>query len=74
MQGISTSLENRLVFFESLNRELPYNLSYLFLGMYHREVKIYIYPHQNEYMNVSESLFLSQNSENNSNDNQLVNG
>lgn len=72
MQGISTSLENRLVFFESLNRELPYNLSYLFLGMYHREVKIY--PHQNEYMNVSGSLFLSQNSENNSNDNQLVNG
>lgn len=43
MQGISTSLENRLVFSETLNRELPYNLSYLFLGMYHREVKnIYI--------------------------------
>ena len=57
-QGISTSLENRLVFSETLNRELPYNLSYLFLGMYHREVKnIYIYPLQNEYMNVSGSLF-----------------
>ena len=39
MQGISTSLENSLVFFKSLNIELSYNLSCLFLGIYHREVK-----------------------------------
>ena len=58
MQGISTSLENSLVFFKSLNIELPYNLSCLFLSIYHREVKKKKKnPHQNEYMNVSGAYF-----------------